>query len=121
MIEGFEGINIAVSNPEAFVRFYKEQLGVPLVFEGHGNYIGAKLAFSRHDPGIIVWDRASDDVTTQGPTEFVFRSADLDKTYETLKFNGVDIQPPFLADWGGKELRCADPEGNSILILEGAY
>ncbi|EUJ23188.1 glyoxalase/bleomycin resistance/dioxygenase family protein [Listeria grandensis] len=121
MIKGLEGINIAVSNPEQFVRFYSEQLGVPLVFEGHGAYNGAKLAFSREAPGVIVWSKENDDVATQGPTEFVFRSEDLDKTYEMLKFNGVDIQPPFLADWGGKELRCADPEGNSVLILEGAY
>ncbi|WP_430534729.1 VOC family protein [Listeria rocourtiae] len=121
MIEGFEGINIAVNDPKTFVLFYKDQLGVPLVFEGHGNYVGAKLAFSRNDPGIIVWDKASGDVAVHDLTEFVFRSADLDKTYETLKFNGVDIQPPFLAEWGGKELRCADPEGNSILILEEAY
>ncbi|AQY52236.1 hypothetical protein PWEIH_07521 [Listeria weihenstephanensis FSL R9-0317] len=121
MINGFEGINIAVENPEQFVRFYSEQLGVPLVFEGHGGYVGAKLAFSRHDPGIIVWSNANDDVATHGLTEFVFRSDDLDKTYEKLKLNGVDIQPPFMADWGGKELRCADPEGNSVLILEGAY
>ncbi|EUJ44476.1 VOC family protein [Listeria riparia] len=121
MLKGWEGINIAVSNPEQFVRFYSEQLGVPLVFEGHGEYNGAKLAFSRNDPGIIVWNKANNDVSTQGPTEFVFRADDLDKTYEQLKFNGVAIQPPFMADWGGKELRCADPEGNSILILDAEY
>lgn len=48
---------------------------------------------------------------------FVFYCDDLDKTYLELKKNGVIVEPPTIAVWGGKELSFLDLDGNKILLL----
>jgi len=47
----------------------------------------------------------------------VFSCDDHDKTYEELREKGGELDPPYIADWGGKELKLKDPDGNTILIL----
>ena len=92
MIKEFSGINISTKDPEMLVKFYNEKLGIPIVKEGFGNYDGAELGFDKDAPVIYIWD-------------------------EELKLNGVELNPPITAEWGGKELKVVDPEGNKLTLL----
>ncbi|WP_088816173.1 MULTISPECIES: VOC family protein [Listeria] len=117
MIRKFEGVNIAGPSAAELVDFYHEKLGIPIVFPGHGDSVGAKLGFTLAEPGIIVWQEEA----KSAPVEFVFSCESLDETYAELNARGVTDTPPRLAEWGGRELNFIDPIGNKIMILEGDY
>lgn len=121
MIQNFESISIYTKNPTELVKFYNEKLGLPIQFEGFGNYDGAKIGFSRTEPGIVIWDEIKWGRLSSGSVNFVFSCDSLDKTYEELKSRGVVLEPPIVMEWGGRELNLEDLEGNKITILEQRY
>ncbi len=47
----------------------------------------------------------------------VFEVDDLEETYEKIISQGIAINPPRTADWGGQELTLKDPDGNIIMFL----
>lgn len=117
MITKFHGINVSSRNPERFVKFYNEKLGVPILQKDKDGYDGAELGFIEGSPVITIWDENQWGKSTEGAVNFVFRCDDLDKTYKELKAKGVSIDPPITAVWGGKELQFLDPDGNKVLLL----
>lgn len=121
MITSFDGINLYSKNPAALAAFYSEVLGIPIPFEGYGEHDGAKIAFERTQPGIIIWNAAKWENLTTGTVNLVFSCGSLDETYEQLKARGLDCQPPSTMEYGGKEMNFRDPDGNGITLLEGGY
>ncbi|NUU63170.1 VOC family protein [Paenibacillus agri] len=121
MISAFESINIYTKDTAALTAFYRDVLGIPVPFEGYGNFDGAKIAFDSSQPGIIVWDENKWDKLTTGQVNLVFSCSNLDETFAELKSRGLDCKPPVVMEYGGKEMNFCDPDGNSITLLEGAY
>lgn len=121
MITSFDGINLYSKDPAALAAFYSEVLGVPIPFEGFGQYDGAKIGFDRRQPGLIIWDESKWGKHTTGVVNLVFSRSSLDETYEQLKGKGLDCQPPVTMEYGGKEMNFRDPDGNGITLLEGGY
>ncbi|HBM3650346.1 TPA: VOC family protein [Listeria innocua] len=119
MINEFVCTNISTQDPAALVTFYHEKLGIPIVFEGYGNYDGAQLGFSEKAPGIIVWNSSNWGQSSESKVEFVFScDTNLDDMYQELRALGVVTPEPRVAAWGGRELNLFDPDGNKIMILE---
>ncbi|SET33461.1 Glyoxalase-like domain-containing protein [Natronincola peptidivorans] len=121
MIKRFECINIYTENTKRLVEFYNDKLGIPIVFEGFGNYDGAKIGFNKTEAGIVIWDEKKWGKGHVGKANFVFSCDNLDTTYEELKAKGVELDPPIIADWGGREMNLKDLDGNNILLLEQQY
>ncbi|WP_229696225.1 VOC family protein [Paenibacillus albidus] len=121
MITSFEGINLYTKDTTALAKFYTEVLGIPLAFEGYGDYDGAKIGFGRDQTGIIIWNENKWDKLTTGAVNLVFSCNNLDETYLELQARGLDCQPPVTMEYGGKEMNFRDPEGHSITLLEGGY
>ncbi|KGE17728.1 VOC family protein [Paenibacillus wynnii] len=121
MISSFEGINIYSKDTAALAAFYTEVLGIPLVFEGFGDFDGAKISFNVNQPGIIIWDENKWNKLTAGVINLVFSCSNLDDTYETLKSRGLKCEPPVTMEYGGKEMNFSDPDGNNITLLQGSY
>lgn len=117
MITSFYCVNISSADPERLVRFYNEQLGVPILHKDGEGFDGTELGFIKDAPVIVVWDENLWGKSSKGAVNFVFRCDDLDKTYEELKAKGVKLNPPINAVWGGKELPFTDPDSNKVLIL----
>ena len=117
MINAYVCINISSKDVKRLVDFYNGILGIPLVFEGYGDYDGAQLGFDKNAPTICIWDEHKWGAY-EGIVNLVFRCDSLDKTYEELRAKGLELEPPFKADWGGRELVFSDPEGNKIMLLE---
>ena len=115
MLKSFLCVNMTASDPEVLVKFYTEIMGVPLLEGGPGNYDGSYLGFIKDAPAFCIWDKKWGQY--EKPT-LVFKCDSLDKTYEELKGKGVELEPPFTASWGGRELTLKDPDGNSIMLLE---
>ncbi|TYQ15273.1 UNVERIFIED_CONTAM: hypothetical protein Cloal_1707 [Acetivibrio alkalicellulosi] len=117
MLNSLLCINISSSNTKKLVEFYTNILGVPIQFEGYGDYDGAQIGFIKGAPTITIWDENKWGKYVKGST-FVFMTDGLDKTYEELKQKGMELEPPYKAAWGGRELKLQDFEGNNILLLE---
>ena len=116
MIKSYQCVNISSVNPKALVEFYNEKLGIPIL-EFDINYDGVSLGFIKDAPTIVIWDENKWGKSSEGKVNFVFSCDDLDKTYVELKEKGVNLEPPTIAVWGGKELPLLDLEGNKILLL----
>lgn len=121
MISSFDGINLYSKDVAALADFYSAVLGIPVPFEGYGNSDGAKIAFSKDQPGIIIWDEHKWGKLTTGVVNLVFSCNSLDETYAELKQKGLDCEPPVMMEYGGKEMNFKDPDGNGITLLEGGY
>jgi hypothetical protein len=117
MIKSFECINISAKDTIKLTKFPIVILGIPILFEGYGNYDGVKLGFIQGAPTICIWDENKWGAYEGKPT-FVFKCDDLDKTYEELKQKGLDLNPPYTASWGGREMQFKDLEGCTIMLLE---
>jgi predicted enzyme related to lactoylglutathione lyase len=65
-----------------------------------------------------IWNENKWGKSNFGAIILVFRCDSLEETYNRLKQNGVNLDQPSTASWGGRELICKDFEGNIILMLE---
>lgn len=117
MIKSFSGINISSKNPEKLVKFYNENLGIPILSDIANGFDGTEIGFNKNEPVIWIWDENKWGKSNFGAVTLVFRCDDLDKTYEELKIKISYLNPPITAVWGGKELNVKDPDGNNILML----
>lgn len=117
MIKAYVCINISSKDIKNLVNFYHGILEIPVIFEGYGDYDGIQLGFQKDAPTICIWDE-NKWAPYEGITNFVFRCDNLDQTYHELTSKGLKINPPYKADWGGRELVLADPEGNKVMLLE---
>lgn len=118
MIQKFDGVNLYSKNPLRCKRFYHDLLGIPVLSDDLRDFDGAQFRFGENSPKLYLWDDARREGRKIGPVQLVFHCDDLDLTYQELKEKGADIDPPVSTDWGGRELRLCDPDGNEILLLD---
>jgi len=116
MITQFRGMNISSDDPKRLALFYRNVLGIPMLEEDE-NFHGVVFGNREGEPVFWIWDAGKCERANTGTVTFVFDCDDHDKTYEELKAKGVALDPPVIADWGGKELHVKDPDGNTVLIL----
>ena len=116
MIKEFVSVNLYAGAPAEVIAFYRDKLGIPCLAEGFGDMDGAQVGFSDSNARLTVWD--SPKWGSQGELAFVFRCDNLDSTYAELKARGVELDPPYTASWGGREMLVLDPLGNKIWLLE---
>jgi len=116
MLKKFGGLIISSKEPEELAKFYNEKLGIPILSEYADDCV--ELGLSKNETVIWIANGNKYGKPYDGTLSFVFISDDLDKTYEELKQNGVHLEPPVIAEWGGKELVCKDLEGNVIIMQE---
>ena len=116
MIKGFGGLIISSKDPEALAKFYNEKLGIPILGKYSDNCI--ELGFNKNETAVWIGDENKYGKTYDGMLAFVLRCDSIDKTYEELTQKGVQLEPPTVAEYGGKELVCKDLENNAIIVLE---
>ena len=121
MIKSFSCVNIASRDPKGLVSFYKDILGIPVLYEDVSEYDGVGFGFIPNAPVFCIWDETKwgNIRSSQGSVCLVFHCDDHDKAYEELKAKGVSLEPPKTVSWDitRKELLFKDPDGNIIFIL----
>ena len=121
MIKDFSCINISSKDPKKLVSFYKDILGIPVLYEDVSEYDGVGFGFIKNAPTFCIWDenKWGSIRSSQGSVCLVFHCDDHDKTYDELKTKGVSLEPPKAVSWDAtrKELLFKDPDGNTVYIL----
>ncbi len=106
-------INLHVHDYAQAVAFYRDVVGLPLLFADES------FSFARFAAGGVTFAVAGDpNLARQTPAQdrmsgIGFQVPDVDAAHEALKANGVRFtMPPTKQPWGGYMAMFADPEGN---------
>lgn len=125
-------VNITVSDLDEAIAFYRDVLGLTLTSDVHaGRYRWVTLAITAQ-PGLELVlsephagrSRADGDAMQELLAKgvlpmLVFRSDDVDKTFEAVRATGAEVlQEPTDQPWGPRDCAFRDPSGNTVRIAQ---
>lgn len=124
--------HIAVNDPEESLTFYRDALGLEVrndVSSGEYRWVtlgsptqpGLEIVLSEPHAGRSQADGdALQELLTKGVLgQFIFRTDDLDATFETVRASGAEVlQEPMDQPWGPRDCAFRDPSGNMVRISE---
>lgn len=120
---------IPVHDPDAALRFYRDGLGLEVRNDvAAGGFRWVTVGASGQDVDIVLFQphggrsEAEGDallkLVTQGSLQAaIFRSDDLDTTFEKLRASGAEVlEEPTTQPWGARDCAFRDPSGNLVRI-----
>jgi catechol 2,3-dioxygenase-like lactoylglutathione lyase family enzyme len=124
--------NITVNDPEESLSFYRDALGLELrndVASGGFHWLtlgsaaqpGLEIVLSKPHAGRSQADGdALQELLTKGVLPMlVFRTDDLDTTFEKVRASGAEVmQEPIDQPWGPRDCAFRDPSGNMVRISQ---
>jgi catechol 2,3-dioxygenase-like lactoylglutathione lyase family enzyme len=124
--------HITVNDPDESLAFYRDALGLELrndvssggfrwVTLGSASQPGLEIVLSEPHAGRSQADGdALQELLTKGVLpNLVFRTDDLDTTFERLRASGAEVmQEPIDQPWGPRDCAFRDPSGNTVRIAE---
>ena len=109
MIEKISAVTLRVANMNASVRFYKEVLGLELIYGGEDAYFtslrtedGNTILNLEHGNPDIQWGR------------LIFHVSDVDRFWAYLVEKGLHPDRPQDASWGERYFHMPDPDGHEL-------
>jgi len=125
-------INITVNDVDESIAFYSDALGFSVrndVASGEYRWVtigsdtqpGVELVLSVPHAGRSQADGdALQELLTKGVLPMlVFRSDDIDATFETARASGAEVlQEPMDQPWGPRDCAFRDPSGNTVRISQ---
>jgi predicted enzyme related to lactoylglutathione lyase len=122
---------IPVHDPDAALGFYRDALGFEVRSDvAAGEFRWVTIAAPGQDMGIVLSQphggrsQAEGDallaLVTQGSLQAaIFRSDDLDATFEKVRASGAEVlQEPASQPWGVRDCAFRDPSGNVVRIAQ---
>lgn len=124
--------NVTVNDVDEAIAFYGDALGLQVQSDvPSGNYRWVTLG-SDAQPGLGLVlsvphagrSRADGDALQELLTKgvlpmLVFRSDDVDRTFETVRASGAEVlQEPIDQPWGPRDCAFRDPSGNTVRIAQ---
>ncbi|MGG7466171.1 MULTISPECIES: VOC family protein [unclassified Plantibacter] len=125
-------VNITVNDVDESIAFYRDALGFEVrndvasggfrwVTIGSGAQPGVELVLSEPHAGRSQSDGdALQELLTKGLLPMlIFRSDDVDTTFETARSFGAEVlQEPIDQPWGPRDCAFRDPSGNTVRISQ---
>ena len=122
---------IPVHDPDAALGFYRDALGLEVrndvsaqgfrwvTVGAHGQDLDIVL-FQPHGGRSQVEGDALLTLVTQGSLQAaIFRTDDLDATFEKVRASGAEVlQEPAAQPWGARDCALRDPSGNLVRIAQ---
>ena len=109
MVEKISAVTLRVANMEASVRFYKDVLGLEIIYGGEGSYFtslrtkdGDTILNLEHGNAGIRWGR------------LIFHVSDVDRFWAYLMEKGFHPDSPQDASWGERYFHMPDPDGHEL-------
>jgi catechol 2,3-dioxygenase-like lactoylglutathione lyase family enzyme len=122
---------IPVHDPEAALGFYRDALGLEVRTDvSSGGFRWLTVGAPEQDVDIVLFQphggrsQAEGDallsLVTQGSLQAaIFRTDDLDKTFEKVRASGAEVlQEPASQPWGARDCAFRDPSGNLVRIAQ---
>lgn len=109
-IEKISAVTFRVVNMTESVRFYRDVLGMELLYGGEGT--GFSSLRARDTQSAILNLEQGDTVTRWG--RLVFRVTDVDGLWTYLNERGFDPEIPQDASWGERYFHMPDPDGHQL-------
>ena len=122
---------VAVHDPDAALVFYRDGLGLEVRNDvAHGGFRWVTVGAPGQDVDVVLYQphggrsQAEGDallaLVTQGSMQAaIFRSSDLDATFETLRATGAEVlSEPASQAWGARDCAFRDPSGNLVRIAQ---
>ncbi|MFD6991542.1 VOC family protein [Streptomyces sp. NPDC059943] len=124
--------HITVNDPDESLTFYRDALGLEVrndvasggfrwVTLGSVDQPGLEIVLSEPHAGRSRADGDSlQELLTKGVlTQIVFRTDDLDATFEKVRASGAEVlQEPIDQPWGPRDCAFRDPSGNMVRISQ---
>ena len=122
---------IAVHDPDAALVFYRDGLGLEVRNDvSHGGFRWVTVGAPGQDLDVVLFQphggrsQAEGDalltLVTQGSLQAaIFRTDDLDATFERLQASGAEVlSEPASQPWGARDCAFRDPSGNLVRIAQ---
>lgn len=109
-IEKISAITLRVNNMEVALRFYRDLLGLELLYGGpHAEF--SSLRTPGLEIPILNLERGP---TTRGWGRMIFHVSDVDEFWALLKNHGFQPEQPQDAAWGERYFHVRDPDGHEL-------
>ena len=108
-IERVSAITLRVSNMQASVQFYREVLGMELLYGGEWSGFSSLRA----NAGSVILNLEHGHVVPRWG-RIIFHVSDVDASWSHLKGNGFDPKIPRDASWGERYFHVLDPDGHEL-------
>ncbi len=122
---------IPVHDPEAALGFYRDALGLEVRMDvSNEGFRWVTVGAPGEDLGIVLFQphggrsKAEGDallsLVTQGSIQAaIFKTDDLDATFEKVRASGAEVlQEPASQPWGARDCAFRDPSGNLVRIAQ---
>jgi catechol 2,3-dioxygenase-like lactoylglutathione lyase family enzyme len=109
-IEKVSAITLRVSNMQVSVQFYRNVLGMQLLYGGgHSGF--SSLRATDSETAILNLEQGQG---VSGWGRIIFHVTDVDKFWTLLKGEGFDPEIPQDAPWGERYFHVLDPDGHEL-------
>ncbi|MFI5061199.1 MAG: VOC family protein [Actinomycetales bacterium] len=123
---------ITVNDPEESLSFYRDALGLDILNDvssgghrwvtlGNADRAGTEIVLSDPHAGRSRADGdALQELVTKGAlSPIVFKTDDIDATFEHVRASGAEVlQEPIDQPWGPRDCAFRDPSGNMVRFLQ---
>jgi catechol 2,3-dioxygenase-like lactoylglutathione lyase family enzyme len=109
-VEKISAVTFRVRDMRASVRFYRDVLGLELLYGGEQAGFSSLRAKDAHSA--ILNLEEGDSATQWG--RLIFHVSDVDRFWTYLKDQGLHPQPPRDASWGERYFHISDPDGHEL-------
>jgi len=109
-VEKISAVTLRVANMSGSVRFYRDVLGMEVIYGGEDAFFSSLRAKDVEYP--ILNLEQGRPVTGWG--RMIFYMADVDAFWTYLKERGFDPERPRDASWGERYFHLCDPDGHEL-------
>jgi catechol 2,3-dioxygenase-like lactoylglutathione lyase family enzyme len=109
-IEKISAVTLKVASMRDSVRFYKDVLGMEIIYGGEGASFSSLRAKDAEYP-ILNMEQGS---AVPGWGRMIFYVADVDAFWEFLREKGLQPESPRDASWGERYFHMPDPDGYEL-------
>ena len=109
-VEKISAVTFRVLNMKASVRFYKDVLGMEIIYGGEDGSFSSLRAKEANTPILNLEQGRS----VPGWGRMIFYVTDVDAFWEHLRGKGLQPESPRDASWGERYFHMSDPDGHEL-------
>src|SRR5437899_5955918 len=110
MVEKISAVTFRVANMKASVQFYRDVLGMEVLYGGEGAFFSS-LRAGEAESAILNLEQGE---PVNGWGRLIFHVADVDALWRRFNDLGFGAEKPRNASWGERYFHMLDPDGHEL-------